>query len=579
MKWFAVCAVLLSVAVSVTEAVMVRGANQQNSVERKLEPNDYDPWVQGTVVYYEFDDGWYWGTIIAYENGAYTTSWSDGDEEVFTDLAAVDQMVQNAADDNAWDVGTVIYYKWPDEAGWYWGTIAAYDNGAYTTTWSHGYEEVFTDIIVVDQMVQNADDNAWELGTVIYYKWPDEDGWYWGTITAYDNGAYTTTWSHGYEEVFTDLVAVDQMVQNADDNAWELGTVVHYEFDDGWYWGTITAYDNGAYTTTWSNRDEEKVFEDLAAVDQMVQNADDNAWDVGTVIYYKRPGEHGWYWGTVTAYDNPAYTTTWSDGDEEVFSDDVVDQMVQNADDNAWDVGTVIYYKWPGEDGWYWGTITAYDNGAYTTTWSHGYEEVFTDIIVVDQMVQNVDAYAAWDVGTVIYYKWPDEDGWYWGTITAYENGAYSTTWPDGYEEIFTDIIVVDQMVKDADDQAWDVGTVIYYKWPAEDGWYWGTITAYDNGVYTTTWSDGEEEVFNDLAVVNQMVEDASQARSADTNPTNKKAVMSSSIILVVAVFAAVGVAAFFLKRRQEQKLQQKLEGIIAESTPAQIETDLPFIT
>jgi hypothetical protein len=48
---------------------------------------------------------------------------------------------------------------------------------------------------------------------------------------------------------------------------------------------------------------------------------------------------------------------------------------------------------------------------------------------------------------------------------------------------------------------------------------------------------------------------------------------------LVVAVFAAVGVAAFFLKRRQEQKLQQKLEGIIAESTPAQIETDLPFIT
>jgi hypothetical protein len=470
MKWFAVCAVLLSVAVSVTEAVMVRGANQQNSVERKLEPDDYDPWVQGTVVYYEFDDGWYWGTITAYENGAYTTSWSDGDEEVFTDLAAVDQMVQNA-DDEPWDVGTVVYYEFDD--GWYWGTVTAYENGAYTTTWSDGDEEVFNDD-AVDQMVQNADDNAWELGTVIYYEF--EDGWFWGTITAYDNGVYTTTWSDGDEEVFEDFAVVDQMVQNADDNAWELGTVIYYEFDDGWYWGTITAYDNGAYTTTWSDGDKE-VFNDLAVVDQMVEDADDNA---------------------------------------------------------AWELGTVIYYEF--DDGWYWGTITAYDNGIYTTTWSDGDEEVFTDFAVVDQMVEDADAN---------------------GGGEASQNG-------DGEGDQY---------------QPWGQGTLIYYEWP--DGWYWGTITAYDNGAYTTSWSDGDKEVFTDFAVVDQMVEDASQARSADTNPTNKKAVTIGSVILVMAVFASVGVAAFLLQRRQKQKLQkleEKLEET-AQSTSTQLETDLPFIT
>ena len=342
MKWFAVYAVLVSVAVSVTEAV-VRGADQQNSVERKLQPNDYEPWEQDTAVYYEFEDGWYWGTITAYNDGEYATVWSDDEVEVFS-----------------------------------------YD--------------------VVDQMVQNA-------------------------------------------------VA---------DEPWEQGTVVYYEFDDGWYWGTITAY------------------------------SDDE------------------------------YTTTWSDGKVEVFSNDIVNQMVEGAaDDNAWDVGTFLYYKWPEEDGWYWGTITAYDTGAYTTSW---------------------------------FYK---------------------------DDEVFTDKTIVDQMAEDADDNAWDVGTVIYYEWPS--GWYWGTITGYVNGAYKTTWSDGDndidEEVFNDLAVVNQMVEDASQARgSADVNRTNKKPAVIGRVILVLAVFAAAGAAAFFLERRQRQKRQETLEETV-ESISAQLETDLPFIT
>ena len=494
-----------------TAKASVRGADEHNSVERKLQEPD-NGWAIGTLIYYKWpdEDGWWWGTITAYSDDEYTTTWSDGNVEVFIDITIVDQMVQDA-EEEAWDVGTVLYYKWPEAEGWYWGTITAYDNGAYTTVWSDADEEVFTDLDVVNQMVEDADDQAWDVGTALYYKVRGYDGWWWGTITAYDNGAYTTVWSGNKgQEVFTDFDVVAQMVQNADDEAWDIGTVIYYNWPeaDGWYWGMITAYDNGAYTTVWSDKDE-KVFTDFDVVDQMVEDADDKAWDVGTVIYYKWPEAEGWYWGTITAYDNGVYTTVWSDVDEEVFTDlDVVDQMVEDADDEAWDVGTVIYYKWPGNDDWWWGTITAYENGAYTIVWSDKDEKVFTDRDVVDQMVEDAEN-QAWDVGTVIYYKWPEADGWHWGTITAYDNGAYTTVWSDKDEEVFTDRDVVDQMVEDAEDKAWDVGTVIYYKRPEAEGWYWGTITAYDNGAYTTVWSDEDVKVFTDITIVDQMVEDA----------------------------------------------------------------------
>jgi hypothetical protein len=374
MKWFAVCAVLLSVAVSATEAV-ARGADQQNDVERKLQSNNYEPWEQGTLVYYQFGDGWYWGTITDYYDGAYTTTWSDGVDEVFQDLSAVNQMVQNAEDYvgnyEPWEQGTLVYYQFDD--GWYWGTITGYDDGAYTTTWSDGDDEVFEDLSVVDQMVKNADDNGgdeasqygdgegdqyepWPSGTAAYYEF--DDGWYQGQITGYDSdtGAYSTTWSDGENEIFTDLDAVDQMVADAANlpdpgtegdgegdqyDPWPSGTVVYYEFEDSWYEGRISDYEDGYYMITWTEGDIE-YFEDTDLVDQMVSqavnipsaqdtNTDNYApWAPGTAVRLQWEGAVSQ--GEVVSYVDGTYTIIWSDKEVETFDDpNVVDQMVEDA--------------------------------------------------------------------------------------------------------------------------------------------------------------------------------------------------------------------------------------------------------
>jgi hypothetical protein len=59
---------------------------------------DYAPYVTGTAIYYQFEDGWYSGIIVSYSaaNLEYKTSWSDGDIEYFSDMGEVDKMVAAA---------------------------------------------------------------------------------------------------------------------------------------------------------------------------------------------------------------------------------------------------------------------------------------------------------------------------------------------------------------------------------------------------------------------------------------------------------------------------------------------------
>jgi hypothetical protein len=328
MKWFAVCAVLFGVTVSVTEAV-VRGADEHNDVERKLQSNNYEPWKQGTLVYYQFEDGWYWGTITGYYNGAYTTIWSDGENEVCEDLAVVDQMVKNADDNGGdeasqygdgegdqydpWPSGTAAYYEFDD--GWYQGQITGYDSdtGAYSTAWSDGGDETFTDLDAVDQMVADAANlpdpgtegdgegdqyDPWPSGTVVYHEF--EDSWYEGQISDYEDGYYMITWSEGDIEYFDDTDLVDQMVSqaasipvsqaasipasqaastpSAQDTKfdiyapWAPGTAVRLQWEGAVYQGEIVSYVDGTYTIIWSDKEVE-TFDDPNVVDQMVEDA------------------------------------------------------------------------------------------------------------------------------------------------------------------------------------------------------------------------------------------------------------------------------------------------------------------
>jgi hypothetical protein len=277
-----------------------------------------------------------------------------------------------------------------------------------------------------------------------------------------------------------------------------------------------------------------------------------------------------------------------------------------------WPSGTVIYKEF--EDGWFQGEITSYDSqtGTYSTSWSDGDVETFTDLDAVDQMVAAAlnllpapgdntadESYTPWPSGTVIYNEF--EDGWYEGQITYYQEGLYTTTWADGDIEYYDDKDLVDQMVAQAanipsanvpkpnvpDHPAKDTTTTSYDPWPLgtavryqyESIWYQGEIVGYEDGTYTIAWSDKEVETYDDLNVVDQMVEDFYQAISSSANAAGNKKGMSGGgkFFLVVAVFAAAGASAFFLKRHQKQKREQRLEEAV-EIIAAQLEADLPRV-
>jgi ribosomal protein S6 len=226
------------------------------------------------------------------------------------------------------------------------------------------------------QPVDGGDDDSWPVGTNVYWEFVN-DGWYEGTITDYDADGYTITWcddSLDYDD-FSDE-DVDQMVQKyktmvtdngetascgpenptpspTEDDSWSIGTKVYSEFDDGWYQGTITDYDVDGYTITWC--DDSIDYDDFSDenVDQMVENyntmvtdngetascgpedptpspTEDDSWSIGTKVYSEF--DDGWYQGTITDYDVDGYTITWCDDsiDYDDFSDENVDQMVEN---------------------------------------------------------------------------------------------------------------------------------------------------------------------------------------------------------------------------------------------------------
>jgi len=223
-------------------------------ISRRLD--DGNSWPVGTKVYYEFDDGWYQGTITDYDDDGYTITWSDDSKDIddFED-ETVDQMVQNyqtmvanndgtdnsdseptpaPTEDDSWPVGTKVYWEFDD--GWYDGTITDYDADGYTITWSDASQDYDDfDDADVDKMVEN-------------YK----------TMVANNDG--------------TDYSDTEPTPAPTVDDAWPIGTKVYWEFDDGWYEGTITDYDDDGYSITWSDDSQDiDDFED-ETVDKMVEN-------------------------------------------------------------------------------------------------------------------------------------------------------------------------------------------------------------------------------------------------------------------------------------------------------------------
>ena len=214
--------------------------------------------------------------------------------------------------------------------------------------------------------------------------------------------------------------------------------------------------------------------------------------------------------------------------------------QTRRLEDEPWDNGTKVYNEFPNE-GWWSGTITSYNygTGVYTVTWEDGSTDYYDDDDTIDKMVlyaqndpQNNPAGAGdygqtYPSGTAVSVY---EDGeWYDGEVVQYGSGTYTIRWDeDGEIEEIDAGPLMDQMVQDSfgDDDAppsgynggksassgsLSIGTPVSYY---EDGeWIDGRISSYSDGVYTVTWDDGSDDLYDDsgddLAELKQAAADA----------------------------------------------------------------------
>ena len=198
----------------------------------------YDPWPKGTPVSWDFDDGWWDGTITDYVAGTYEVTWSDDSSKYYSNLEKIDQMVafasgegfgteetQNIDDYYATDDGmygdyyeleTVVYAEFDD--GWWAGYIDSFEDEYYVIRWSDDSVDKYLPGDEMDEIVMNAqyipyDYGIYDVGTHVRKKF--DDTWYKGTIEYSEGGFYTILWDDGTRTTYVSGNEIDEMVTNA----------------------------------------------------------------------------------------------------------------------------------------------------------------------------------------------------------------------------------------------------------------------------------------------------------------------------------------------------------------------------
>ena len=140
-------------------------------------------------------------------------------------------------------------------------------------------------------------------------------------------------------------------------------------------------------------------------------------------------------------------------------------------------------------------------------------------------------------VGTELWYEDPETGLWDQGTISGYSatKGYYITWSSDGSTQQYTNTTLVDGMVENnnsnsynggdlSDYEPWEIGSFVLSFFDFDDGkaegsgFYGGTITDFTRQVvdttntttsasYTITWSDGEVATYDDLRLVDVMIQ------------------------------------------------------------------------
>lgn len=130
-------------------------------------------------------------------------------------MAAAASKTEPPVDEPAYDIGTDVYKYFGEDEGWWWGTISWYQDGAYTITWSDDSTEVYDNLDEVTEMVTNAieEEEPWAKGTAVWKDFGDEGEWF-GQVLNYYDGEYTIRWSDNSLETYTET-EVDTMVADA----------------------------------------------------------------------------------------------------------------------------------------------------------------------------------------------------------------------------------------------------------------------------------------------------------------------------------------------------------------------------
>jgi hypothetical protein len=199
----------------------------------------YDPYPKGTIVAWDFDDGWWDGSVTDFSNGAYEVTWSDGSSKYYSNLEKIDQMVNFANggsfignladpedadymenDDNIYGdyyaLETLVYAEFKD--GWWAGYIDSYEGDFYVVRWSDDSVDKFLPNEEMDEMVLNGqyipqDYGIYAVGTHVYKEF---DGiWFWGTVEYSEGGFYTILWDDGTRTTYVSGTEIDEMVKNA----------------------------------------------------------------------------------------------------------------------------------------------------------------------------------------------------------------------------------------------------------------------------------------------------------------------------------------------------------------------------
>lgn len=244
---------------------------------------------------------------------------------------------------------------------------------------------------------------------------------------------------------------------------------------------------------------------------RLLQNEfeDDEPWPNGTPVYYEYQG--AWYEGSITKYFDGVYTITWvEDGEVEYFDDvTIVDKMVtaaQNRDDsNAYDVGTIVYRYFATEKKFHHGEIVEYKDGNYRVEWSNGVVEEYPPGAGIDALV------LAAEESTPV----PE-------TAAATQAAVFAATVAPTAADTPADTDADTETLSPTEDATLEetsvpleIGTEVYKFFP-EDGWFWGTISWYKDGVYTITWEDNSKEKYDDIVEVTAMAERASKQNDGD---------------------------------------------------------------